>query len=64
MRHQGSFMRRFVKLFALAILAMQASGCVLAAAAGAGYLIHDEATENDGKFDPLEKARGKEDGKN
>lgn len=43
---------------------LASNGCVLVAAAGAGYLVHDEATEKDGKFDPLEKARGKEDGSN
>lgn len=31
------------------------SGCVVLAAAGAGVLAHDELTENDGEFDPLEK---------
>jgi hypothetical protein len=57
-------MRRFARLFAVAVLAVLPCGCVLAAAAGAGYLIHDEATENDGKFDPLERARGEDDGRN
>lgn len=41
----------FAGLFALAA---PLQGCVLAAAAGAGYMIHDESTEKDGKFDPLE----------
>lgn len=49
---------------ALSIALLATNGCVLVAAAGAGYLVHDEATENDGKFDPLEKARGEDDGKN
>ncbi len=40
------------------------SGCALGLAAGAGYVAHDEATENDGNFDPLEEARGEGDGKN
>ena len=50
-------------LAALAMIAA-ASGCVAVAAAGAGVLAHDELTEGDGKFDPLEKVRGKDDGKN
>ena len=37
-------------------MSMSLSGCLLGAAAGAGYVAHDEATENDGKFDPLEEA--------
>ncbi len=43
---------------ALALLGMgfSTSGCVLAAAAGAGAVIADEANENDGEFDPLEEA--------
>ena len=42
----------------LALLGMSAplSGCVLGAAAGAGAVAYDEATENDGEFDPLEEA--------
>lgn len=51
-------------MIALGAIMLTASGCVLLAGAGAGYVAHDEATENDGKFDPLEKARGKDDGKN
>ncbi|WP_411817489.1 hypothetical protein [Hyphococcus sp. DH-69] len=39
-------------------------GCALGVAAGAGYVAHDEATENDGNFDPLEEVRGEGDGKN
>lgn len=39
-------------------------GCALGVAAGAGYVAHDEATEGDGNFDPLEEARGEGDGKN
>lgn len=57
-------MKHVLKLMALAALYAAANGCVVAAAAGAGYLVHDEATENDGKFDPLEKVRGKDDGEN
>lgn len=57
-------MSRFSKAFALTAALLACNGCVLVAAAGAGYLVHDEATENDGKFDPLEKARGEDDGKN
>lgn len=57
-------MTKIVTSLALLGAVLASNGCVIAAAAGAGYLIHDEATENDGKFDPLEKARGKDDGKN
>lgn len=57
-------MKAVVTLAALLAMASTTSGCVLAAAAGAGYLVHDEATECDQKFDPLEKARGEEDGCN
>lgn len=53
-------------LLAAALLAsgFSTSGCVVLAAAGAGYLAHDEATECDDKFDPLEDVRDKEDGCN
>lgn len=53
-------------LMALGILlsGFSTSGCVLAAAAGAGYMVHDEVTECDDKFDPLEDVRDKEDGCN
>ncbi len=57
-------MKHALKLMALAALYAAANGCVAVAAAGAGYLAHDEATEKDGKFDPLEKVRGKDDGEN
>jgi hypothetical protein len=43
------------------------NGCALglvAAGAGAGYIAHDEATEDDGRFDPLEDVRDEEDGRN
>jgi hypothetical protein len=40
------------------------NGCALGLAAGAGYIAHDEATEGDGNFDPLEEVRGEGDGKN
>lgn len=45
-------------LGALALLSMgiSTSGCVLAAAAGAGAVVADEISEKDGKFDPLEEA--------
>ncbi len=52
------------KALALTGALLACNGCVLVAAAGAGHLIHDEATENDGKFDPLEDVRDKEDAKN
>lgn len=57
-------MRLLARAAAIIVASCLSSGCVLFAAAGAGYLVHDEATEKDGKFDPLEKARGKDDGRN
>jgi hypothetical protein len=57
-------MTNLAKAAALAVAVLATNGCVLVAAAGAGYLVHDEATENDGKFDPLEDVRDVEDGKN
>ena len=57
-------MSNLSKALALAAALLASNGCVLVAAAGAGYLVHDEATENDGKFDPLEDVRDEEDGKN
>jgi hypothetical protein len=57
-------MRIIIRAVAIIAASCFSSGCVLVAAAGAGYLVHDEATENDGKFDPLERARGKDDGRN
>ncbi len=57
-------MDRLMGVLGLLAAAAGVSGCVAVAAAGAGVLVHDEATEGDGKFDPLEKARGKDDGKN
>jgi hypothetical protein len=57
-------MNKVSNALALALALLATNGCVLVAAAGAGYLIHDEATENDGKFDPLEDVRDVEDGKN
>ncbi|MEM9495447.1 MAG: hypothetical protein AAGA09_05550 [Pseudomonadota bacterium] len=54
-------MKFFACLAGAVTMAVSTSGCVVAAAAGAGYLIHDEATECDGKFDPLEKLRDQED---
>ncbi|HPE32677.1 MAG TPA: hypothetical protein PLV61_15900 [Parvularculaceae bacterium] len=57
-------MKKYALAAFLLVTANALGGCVLGAAAGAGYMAHDEATENDGKFDPLEKVRGKDDGKN
>ena len=56
-----------LKLVSLLLVAgLGTSGCVAGAiaAAGAGYVIADEQSENDGNFDPLENVRGKGDGKN
>lgn len=57
-------MINLAKALALAAALLACNGCVLFAAAGAGYLVHDEATEDDGRFDPLEDVRDDEDGKN
>jgi len=43
------------RVLVLAAASASLSGCVVLAAAGAGVLAHDEATEKDGEFDPLEK---------
>ncbi|MGE0409635.1 MAG: hypothetical protein AB7P23_10295 [Amphiplicatus sp.] len=57
-------MRTLSSLFALLALSSAIGGCAVLAGAGAGYVAHDEATEGDGNFDPLEDVRGKGDGKN
>jgi len=44
-----------VRVLILIAASANLSGCVVLAAAGAGVLAHDELTENDGEFDPLEK---------
>lgn len=49
-------MKQLAALFALLFMSFSLSGCVLAAAAGAGAVAHDELTEDDGEFDPLEEA--------
>ncbi|WP_375201572.1 hypothetical protein [Hyphococcus sp.] len=49
-------MKKLAGLMALMMMSTSLSGCLLGAAAGAGYVAHDEATENDGEFDPLEEA--------
>jgi hypothetical protein len=45
-------------------LPIATDGCAVLAGAVAGVLAHDEITEDDGKVDPLEEARGVGDGKN
>ena len=57
-------MQKVLFLAGLLGLSFSTSGCVVAAAAGAGYMLHDEATECDDEFDPLEDVRGKDDGCN
>lgn len=49
-------MKTLLKFVALIGFAISTSGCLLAAAAGAGAIAVDEAKENDGVFDPLEEA--------
>lgn len=48
-------MSKLLPLVGLFAMAFAASGCALLAAAGLGVMAHDEATEEDGEFDPLEK---------
>lgn len=54
--------RKLIAMAALLLMAAPMSDCVIAAAAGAGYMVHDEATEKDGEFDPLEKVFDEDDG--
>ena len=49
-------LKTFTALLALLFMSMSLSGCLLGAAAGAGAVGYDEATEDDGEFDPLEEA--------
>ena len=49
-------MKKLLMLAALMGLSFSTSGCLVAAAAGAGAIVADELGENDGKFDPLEDA--------
>ncbi|WP_428407476.1 hypothetical protein [Hyphococcus sp.] len=49
-------MKSLTAIVALLFMSMSLSGCLLGAAAGAGAIGYDEATENDGEFDPLEEA--------
>ncbi len=48
--------KKLLSLLALLAMGMSTSGCVLALAAGAGAVAADELNEDDGEFDPLEKA--------
>lgn len=57
-------MKNAIALCALLMASGALGGCALGLAAGAGYVAHDEATEGDDNFDPLEEVRGKGDGKN
>lgn len=57
-------MKKIISALALIGVSAVTSGCALLAAGGAGYMVHDEATENDGRFDPLEDVRDDGDGKN
>ncbi len=49
-------MKKFLMLIALMGFGLSTSGCILAAAAGAGAVAADEINEDDGEFDPLEEA--------
>ena len=55
---------KVLTVIAMLTMGFALSGCILVAAAGTGYLVGDEVTEGDGKFDPLEKVRNKENGAN
>lgn len=57
-------MKMLVSLLALLGMSMSLSGCLLGAAAGAGAIAADEINEDDGKFDPLEKAHDGDDDTN
>lgn len=57
-------MKKLAPIIAIGVAALTTGGCAVLAGAGAGYVAHDEATEGDGNFDPLEDVRDKEDGKN
>ena len=57
-------MRKFLWAVLVLGLSTNLGGCVLLAAAGGGYMIADEVSEGDGKMDPLEKVRDKENGAN
>lgn len=48
--------KTLLSLFALLAMGISTSGCVVALAAGAGAVAADELNEDDGEFDPLEKA--------
>ncbi|MEQ1929111.1 MAG: hypothetical protein ABL957_01075 [Parvularculaceae bacterium] len=48
-------LKSVTRIACIAAMGLSTSGCVVAAAAGAGVLVHDELTEDDGEFDPLEK---------
>lgn len=50
-------MKHLSVLAMLALASVGLSGCLFAAGAGAGAVVADEANENDGEFDPLEKTR-------
>ncbi|MEO1240726.1 MAG: hypothetical protein AAFX54_02360 [Pseudomonadota bacterium] len=49
-------LKKIVGALALLAMGISTSGCVLAAAVGAGAVAADEISEKDGKFDPLEEA--------
>jgi len=48
--------KKLLSVLALLAMGMSTSGCVVALAAGAGAVAADELNEDDGEFDPLEKA--------
>ena len=49
-------MRKIIAATVLLGFCLTSSGCVVGLAAGAGAVVADEISENDGEFDPLEEA--------
>ncbi len=60
----GRTMKKFLPVIAFCLVGFSVSGCVVLAAAGAGYFVADEIIEVDVKMDQLEKVRNKENGAN
>lgn len=59
-----NMIKRLLRVSTLILWSLSMTGCVAVAIAGAGVMAGDELAEDDGKFDPLEKVRGKDDGRN
>lgn len=48
-------MKNVLALLGLTAMSVSTGGCAVLAGVGLGVMAHDEATEDDGEFDPLEK---------